>query len=277
MPYGQLVYNLIDYSNNGNIISSFEQKLSQVDNLTQGAVWTRIAIQAPPYSRWLIKQRNDNVLNKIIRVGKSGVFEFDKDIEIQQLSYIPTYENVLNKELTKNEKMASISNFNVLEGEREDYSSNELFKQQVTISYEITSEESVEKINPAELWQFIKDNHSKAPDILQFNKEINTAILKTKLPKDTKYPWSSNTKDFSFKFYLSNGELQDIFNNEENRIKKFYDGYIENNINFQQNFIEYYVQYLKSSRGIYLEPDELVEIEPYNIIIDYYYEEREEN
>lgn len=288
MPYGQIVYNLIDYSGkkvgvNSPIVSN--KKLSEIDNLVkEGQKWSKVTIQAPPYSRWLIKQNKNNILDKIIRIGKSGVFEFDQEVGIEYLSYIPTYNHVLDTNETENEYLNSLHGFNELETKRkaEKNSSWQWFEKdidndKVKISVVIDDIKKDEEELKNKIWENFKKYHATYPGELQFDKLIDIKWFNDIC--------KSNITGTSMVVKLDNPNLIHLFDNQSNSIKAKYDAYIAYNTNYQENetegFMIYYHQYLRAKRGIYYSPGVMdgetnepiiQEIEPTNIIIDYYYE-----
>lgn len=294
MPYGQLVYNLRDYSGENATVSSDSLKeikhLSDIDNLVEkgsGTRWSKVTIQAPPYSRWLVKQATGNKLDKIIRVGKSGVFEFDQEAAVEYLSYIPTYNNLLNKGETNKTLKEAINGFQDIE-----FGENGRKIKQYFIKEEERKEENlwyiedfvkivinVSGLDSSIVWQWVKDNHYLAPGVIQFNKSLSfnedgRLIDKNGNTINEDIAVLKEASNKTFTFSLASNNLKDLFSSPNNQTRSKYDVYIAENKSYQENFMNYYAKYLLAQRGIYQEPngENLTEIEPFNVIIDYYYD-----
>ena len=279
MPYGQLVYNLRDYSGENATVSSDSLKeikhLSDIDNLVEkgsGTRWSKVTIQAPPYSRWLVKQATGNKLDKIIRVGKSGVFEFDQEAAVEYLSYIPTYNNILNKSKTNKMLKDSIDGFQKIENNRK--VNENLWQDDDFVKITINGS----SLEPSIVWQWVKDNHHLAPGIIQFNKSLSFdedgRLIDEKGNTIENIGILKNAGYETFTFSLASNNLQDLFSSPNNSTRLKYDVYIAENKEYQDYFMKHYSQYLLAQRGIYQEPngENLTEIEPFNVIIDYYYD-----
>lgn len=279
MPYGQLVYNLRDYSGENATVSSESLKeikhLSDIDNLVEkgsGTRWSKVTIQAPPYSRWLVKQATGNKLDKIIRVGKSGVFEFDQEAAVEYLSYIPTYNNILNKSKTNKMLKDAIDGFQKIENNRK--VNENLWQDDDFVKITINGS----SLEPSAVWKWVKDNHHLAPGIIQFNKSLsfdeNGRLIDEKGNTIENIGILKNAGYETFTFSLASNNLQDLFSSPNNPTRLKYDDYIAKNKEYQELFRTHYSQYLLAQRGIYQEPngENLTEIEPFNIIIDYYYD-----
>lgn len=107
MQIGQIVYNLQDYNNRANVVSTNKSGavvtgLGDLDMTADlfaqfaasvpyaGAKVTKLGVQAPPHTKMVIDGRN-------IQVGNTGIYELDDDITISAIKFAAdqTLENII--------------------------------------------------------------------------------------------------------------------------------------------------------------------------------------
>lgn len=131
---GQIIYNLQDYNSSGGYISTsnsdLTQTISSVDNPSYdaskidifntnivsrygGAGFIKLGIQAPPGTKVILNS------DKVILVGRTGIYELDDDIVITSMKFVRPKKYVKDEAATQSALQAGIEGFTKAEEDRD--------------------------------------------------------------------------------------------------------------------------------------------------------------
>lgn len=129
---GQVVYNLQDFHSSGGLISTSIEDLSstitsELSNYAEARVniftndlvklfkatsFSKLGIQAPPGTKVRLN------LNKLIMIGRTGVYELDEDIEITGLQFERPKKYIVDTIATQDSLWQGIDGFETAERDR---------------------------------------------------------------------------------------------------------------------------------------------------------------
>lgn len=130
---GQVVYNLQDFHSSGGLISTSAKNLSStvtsessgylaerldifnndLVKLFNASSFSKLGIQAPPGTKVKLNT------NKLVMIGRTGVYELDEDIKITGLQFERPKKYVIDTAQTKQDLEEGIQGFEEAEQERE--------------------------------------------------------------------------------------------------------------------------------------------------------------